>query len=52
MGQFMVDIFCVGCDVPGDLDEMGLCDRCAAKLERDLIRNRDWDYSVTAFRCS
>lgn len=49
MGQTMVDVFCAGCDVPGDLDEMGLCDRCAAKLERDLIRNRDWDYSVTAF---
>jgi hypothetical protein len=29
---------------------MGLCGVCAAKLDRDMIRNRDWDYSVTAFR--
>jgi len=28
---------------------MGLCRVCAAKLDRDMIRNRDWDYSVTAF---
>ncbi len=28
---------------------LGLCDNCFAKLERDLIRSRDWDYSVTAF---
>lgn len=45
----MVDISCAGCDIPGDLNENGLCADCAAKLERDLIRNRDWDYSVSAF---
>jgi hypothetical protein len=45
----MVDIFCAGCDIPGELNENGLCADCAAKLERDLIRNRDWDYSVSAF---
>src|SRR5690606_6033881 len=27
---------------------LGLCDTCFAKLERDLIRSREWDYSVTA----
>ena len=41
---------CQGCDVRGPVDEMGLCSICAAKLDRDMIRNRDWDYSVTAFR--
>jgi len=45
----MVDIFCAGCDIPGDLNENGLCTDCATKLERDLIRNRDWDYSALAF---
>ena len=48
----MVDIFCAGCDIPGDLDEYGLCPDCAAKLERDLIRNRDWAYSASAFAVS
>jgi len=45
----MVDIFCAGCDIPGDLNDNGLCTDCAAKLERDLIRNCDWDYSILAF---
>lgn len=31
------------------LNDTGLCDDCAEKLERDLIRNRDWDYSVSGF---
>ena len=40
---------CQGCDIFQALDDMGLCAECAAKLDRDLIRERDWDYSVTAF---
>jgi hypothetical protein len=30
------------------LNDLGLCVECATKLERDLIRARDWDYSTTA----
>lgn len=45
----LIDTFCVGCDLPFPVNDLGLCDNCFAKLERDLIRSRDWDYSVTAF---
>ncbi len=44
-----IDTFCVGCDLPFPVNDLGLCDTCFAKLERDLIRSRDWDYSMTAF---
>ena len=40
---------CLGCDSYGLVNDLGLCEECAAKLERDLIRHRDWDYSVTAY---
>ncbi|MCP5102295.1 MAG: hypothetical protein GY950_02900 [bacterium] len=40
---------CQACDIFLPLDDLGLCNDCAAKLERDLIRQRDWDYSATAF---
>lgn len=41
---------CAGCDlVKPPLDDLGLCTACAAKLDRDLIRERAWDYSATAF---
>ncbi|MBE2268363.1 MAG: hypothetical protein IAE80_09035 [Anaerolinea sp.] len=40
---------CVGCDLPLPLNDLGLCAECAAKLERDLIRARDWEYTTTAF---
>jgi hypothetical protein len=45
----LIDTFCVGCDLPFPVNDLSLCVDCAAKLERDLIRSRDWDYSVTAF---
>ncbi|MDL1867396.1 hypothetical protein FBR06_09225 [Betaproteobacteria bacterium PRO4] len=45
----VIDTFCVGCDLPFPVNDLGLCDDCAAKLDRDLIRSRDWEYSVTAF---
>jgi hypothetical protein len=35
--------------LPFPVNDLGLCDACFTKLERDLIRSRDWDYSVTAF---
>lgn len=43
---------CQGCSCFRPLDDIGLCDECAKKLERDLIRERDWDYSVTAYGLS
>ena len=43
---------CAGCDQPLRLDDLGLCKECRQKLERDLLRKRDWDYSVSAFGAS
>jgi hypothetical protein len=40
---------CTGCDLPLPLNDLGLCADCSAKLERDLIRQRDWGYSLAAF---
>jgi len=40
---------CQGCDTFFPVDETGLCEQCAGKLERDLIRERQWDYSVMAY---
>jgi hypothetical protein len=42
---------CQGCDIWGPVDDLGLCDDCAGKLERDMIRQRDWAYSALAFGC-
>ncbi len=40
---------CQVCGLFGRVDDLILCEECAGKLDRDLIRLRDWDYSVTAF---
>jgi len=40
---------CQGCDTWLPVNDLGLCDECSGKLDRDLIRQRDWDYSVAAF---
>ena len=40
---------CVGCGIFTRVNEQWLCEECAGKLERDLIRQRDWDYSMAAF---
>lgn len=45
----LIDTICVGCDLILPVNDLGLCDECFAKLERDLIRAREWDYSATAF---
>lgn len=45
----LIVTFCVGCDLLFPVNNLGLCDNCFAKLERDLIRSRDWAYSITAF---
>nr|CBH38086.1 hypothetical protein BSM_15630 [uncultured archaeon] len=31
------------------MDDIFLCEECAGKRDLDLIRLRDWDYSITAF---
>ena len=36
---------CQGCDCFAYVNDLGLCHECAGKLERDLIRERDWDYT-------
>jgi hypothetical protein len=43
------DAECVGCDIFGRVGYSGLCEECSGKLERDLIRKRDWDYSSAAY---
>ena len=40
---------CQGCDNYLPLNDFGLCDGCAEKFDRDLIRQRDWEYSALAF---
>ena len=46
-GMFEGD--CLGCEVFGRVSDLGLCEDCSGKLERDLIRERDWPRSVTAY---
>jgi hypothetical protein len=43
------DYQCQACDKWGLVNDMLLCEECDAKLQRDLIRGRDWDYVVAAF---
>ncbi len=31
------------------MDDILLCEECAGKLDRDLIRQRDWAYSLNAY---
>ena len=45
---FPVGAFCRGCELPQRINDLGLCNACYAKLERDLIRMRDWEYSTEA----
>ena len=40
---------CRGCDIFTRVDDVGLCEVCAAKLDRDLVRQRDWKYSMVAY---
>ncbi len=40
---------CAGCDLWGPVNDLGLCNDCAAKLDRDLVRQRAWDYAAMAF---
>ncbi|MCK4315922.1 MAG: hypothetical protein KAX24_09140, partial [Anaerolineae bacterium] len=40
---------CQACDCLGRVNDLLLCEDCAAMLDRDLIRQRDWAYSAMAF---
>ncbi|MCP4994553.1 MAG: hypothetical protein GY934_12315 [Gammaproteobacteria bacterium] len=40
---------CQGCDMWGPVNDLMLCETCDAKVQRDLIRARDWDYVAAAF---
>jgi hypothetical protein len=40
---------CQACDLFGPINDLSLCRDCGAKFERDLIRQRDWDYAASAF---
>ena len=40
---------CQGCDIFTRLDDVGLCEECAAKLDRDIVRQRNWQYSVMPY---
>ena len=40
---------CQGCECFGPLDDIGLCENCSGKFERDMLRQRNWDYSALAF---
>lgn len=43
---------CQACDVFGPVDDQCLCEDCASKLDRDLIRMRRWGYAAAAFGMS
>lgn len=40
---------CQSCDSYGEVDGNMLCRDCAQQLERDMIRTRQWKYSVKAW---
>ena len=43
---------CAGCEAFRRIGDLGLCEDCSGKLERDLIRKRDWASSVTVYGLS
>jgi hypothetical protein len=40
---------CQSCDSYEEVDFSSFCPDCAAQLERDMIRTRQWKYSVRAW---
>jgi len=40
---------CRACDTWTRVNDLLLCKECDAKIQRDLIRARDWDYVAAAF---
>lgn len=43
---------CQACDLYGAVNDLSLCEDCTAMLERDLLRQRGWEYSAAAFGLS
>ena len=40
---------CQACEMWGPVNDLMLCEECDAKIQRDLIRARNWDYVAAAF---
>jgi hypothetical protein len=40
---------CQACEMWGRVNDLMLCEECDAKIQRDLIRARNWDYVAAAF---
>jgi len=40
---------CHGCNIFQPLNDLGLCEECAGKLERDLIRESYRDYTISGY---
>ena len=40
---------CQACEMWGPVNDLMLCEECDGKVQRDLIRARDWDYVATTF---
>jgi hypothetical protein len=43
---------CIACETWARIDDLGLCEECRTRFERDLVRQRAWDYSAWAFGLS
>ncbi len=43
---------CQACDTFTEVNDMSLCDDCDEKIQRDMIRDKEWDYVVEAFGLS
>lgn len=48
----MYDGKCQSCDEYGEVDGNMLCRDCNSQLDRDMIRSRQWVYSVRAWALS
>jgi hypothetical protein len=40
---------CQACEMWGRVNDLMLCEECDGRIQRDLIRARDWDYVAAAF---
>ena len=45
----MYEAECAGCDCYVRVNDLGLCEECSGKCERDLLRMRDWAYATSAY---
>jgi len=47
----LYEAICQACDGHAMVNDLGLCETCDGKMDRDLIRMREWAYSASAFGC-